>query len=80
MGGDSKLVNESNKPGYDETLKTPPTPPTIPMPIYDDDDDENLYFHGNVVLSKIEESENFNDTEKISIKNLFSYIFSKLLD
>lgn len=73
LGGDSKFLNESNKPGYD-----PKTPPTTPEPLDSDFDDKDVDFHGKIVLSKIAESQSFNDSAKFSLKKSLINIFKKL--
>lgn len=73
LGGNSKFLNESNKPGHDASVI-----PTTPEPIDADDDDSDLDFHGKIIISKIAESLNFNDTAKFSLKKWLINILRKL--
>ena len=78
LGGDSKILNESNKPGYEETLKSEAV---TSAPIDDEEpvsNDIDLNSPSEMILSKIDDSKHFNDTFKVSLKKWFSNIFSKL--
>lgn len=80
LNGDPQVLDESNTPGYDETLKLHTTAMT---PIDNEesngiDNSRNAHSPSEVVLSKIDNSEHFNDTMKTSLKKWFSHIFSLL--
>lgn len=75
LGSDSKVVAEQNRSKYEPTLKIPRT---TPMPIDIADDDSNVDFHGRILLSKIAESKNLNNTIKVTLRRWLIKIFKKL--
>lgn len=78
LNGDPKVLDESNTPGYDETLKLYTT---TMAPIDNEetiDNSRNVISPSEAVLSKIDDSEHFNDTMKTSLKKWFSNIFGLL--
>lgn len=78
MNGDPEILNETNTPGYDETLRlyTTTMAPILNEETIDNGNRANS--PSEVVLSKIDESENLNDTMKTSLKKWFRNIFKLL--
>lgn len=78
LNGDPKVLDETNTPGYDETLKQYATTMAPVVNEEQIENNRNVNSPGEVILSKIDDNKNLNDTMKTTLKKWFNDIFTLL--